>query len=249
MFALQLHNTVGIDAIRAEALKTNAMLAKLMTIVQHKSKLDEERELHLESLGGRKKVLENDKLLTQMAQEIEGSNTPKPGKDGKAGAQSGDPKTKTESKTQTDDWDPLSAKERFEMRQPLSGILEANFDFYAAKLDAQVRAITNQIQKSTQQILRRLESGSWEKINHPEVMEMWKENVRQFSTSCVVCHFGFTGINAGYLAMAVQCEVSTLCLDIARLLSRSLRHGGCQFTATHYHHYYHHDSFYHRHLD
>jgi hypothetical protein len=187
MFALQIHNTVGIDTIRAEAVKTNAMLVKLIGIVDHKSKEDKEWDQYLEDLGGRKKVIESEELITRMALEIEGRGSSKDGKDtkdgkdAKPGAPPGAPpdsKSKLDPKLQI-----LGPKERLEMRQPLSSILEANFLFYEGKLDAQVRIITNQIQKSTQQILRRLEAGSWEKIKHPEVREIWRENVRAFSLS------------------------------------------------------------------
>ena len=192
MFALQIHNTVGIDAIRAQALNTNAMLVKLISIVQHKSKDEQEWERLLEDMGGRKKVIESEDLVITMAEKIEGRSRTaiKDGKDAKTGTQSDaalDARSKTEPKSKTDEKTPvLSTKERFEIRQPLSSIIQANLQFYEGKLHAQVRIITDQIQKSTQQILRRLDSGSWEKVKHPEIRDIWKENVRAFSVG-IVC--------------------------------------------------------------
>lgn len=80
----------------------------------------------------------------------------------------------------------FSRKELLELQQPLEKILKDSLPYYENKLLAQVEVIKNQINKSTLQILSRLEAGSHEKITHPDIRFVWKEMVCPISYMCVL---------------------------------------------------------------
>lgn len=138
--------------------------------------------------GGRKRVLENPDLTMEVAALIEGSRDNTTNTSGLPGS------TKPADKTTAKSVQPgqssvlasgeakFSRKELLELQQPLEKILKDSLPYYENKLLAQVEVIKNQINKSTQQILSRLESGSHEKIGHPDVRYVWKENVRFYFT-------------------------------------------------------------------
>ena len=174
IFALQIHNTVGIDAMRKEVIASSAMLRRLLAIVEHKSEKEKAWEQSLTALGGRDRVLESDDLITKMANEIEGRTPPK---DDRRDAKAGN-KTPGDNK----EGQVLSLKERLEIQKPLQATLQANLQLYEGKLAVQVQRITDQVKASAQKILDRLDAGSYEKIRNPEVKEVWKDMVR-----CIRC--------------------------------------------------------------
>ncbi|KAF8340734.1 uncharacterized protein EI90DRAFT_3036693 [Cantharellus anzutake] len=176
IFALQIHNTVNIDAIRAEVTDTNVMLKELIAVVSHKSERHIRCEQAVNDLGGRKKVLGNDELLTSMATMIQ------------VGAK-GDEKT-VQSVTAalqgplgagaslSRDEGVLSAQERHELRLPLDTILAQNAKYFSKKLGVQVDVIANQLDKvrqSTTQILHSIGGASYQRIVNPVVRRIWKE--------------------------------------------------------------------------
>ncbi|KAF8320533.1 uncharacterized protein EI90DRAFT_3080514, partial [Cantharellus anzutake] len=125
MFALQIHNTVTTDDISVQVRQSNAMLTQLIRIMEYKSVQDKRWEQSLEDLGGRKKVLDSEELLTKIASEIEGE---KVGTDGKGGDKADTSKDQTApAKAKIDQNNVLSPRERMELRQPLETILQANF--------------------------------------------------------------------------------------------------------------------------
>ncbi|KAF8340736.1 uncharacterized protein EI90DRAFT_3117280 [Cantharellus anzutake] len=173
IFALQIHNTVNIDAIRAEVTDTNAMLKKLIDVVSHKSEWHIRYEQAMNDFGGRKKVLGNDGLLTSMATMIQVGMT----KD-EMTAQTAN----VAGREMLGGVSVLSAREMHELRLPLDAILAQNAGYFSKKLDAQMEAISNQLDKvqhSTTQILRTITGGAYERIVHPIIRHIWKEMVRQ----------------------------------------------------------------------
>ena len=171
VFALQIHNTVGIDTIQAEMRKNNAMLAKLFSLLDHRSERDEDLDRMMRDLGGRNKVLGDDELLTTMAGAIQ---TRKGNKDNQAKSALVDGAKFSRKEDVV-----LSATERHELRLPLDNALEHNAKFYAAKLDAQISRIASQInrlQSSSETILKTLNSGIWERIVHPDLRHVWRDN-------------------------------------------------------------------------
>lgn len=186
---MQIHNTVGIDEIRAEVFRTNATLTKLVSIVEHKSEREEQLEQALSDLGGRKKVLGNDELLTTMAKLIQERAV----KDGKpiestttklvrqSTLDSRRSSIESGSTATGESEGVLDARERHELRISLDTVLKENAEYYVKKLDAQVALITNQIakvQRTSDEILRTLQGGgSYERIAHPHIRAIWKEMV------------------------------------------------------------------------
>ncbi|KAF8320530.1 uncharacterized protein EI90DRAFT_2598279 [Cantharellus anzutake] len=175
MFALQIHNTITTDDINIQVRQSNDMLAQLIRIMEHKSDQDKRWEQSLENLGGRKKVLDSEELLTKIVNEIEGSGGKVPGTDGKVDKGDASKDKIALAKTRIDPKNALSARERIELRLPLETILQANFRLYEGKLEAQMQILSHQLKASTQQILTRLDAGSYQKIQHPEIRQVWKD--------------------------------------------------------------------------
>lgn len=171
VFALQIHNTVGIDAIQKEMRENNAMLAKLVSMVDRHSERNEDLNRMMQDLGGRDKVLGDDELLTTMASAVQ-SRKSNQGRRTKSAVEDG-------AKFSGEEAAVLSAAERHELRLPLDHALEQNAGIYAKKLDAQMLRISSQInhlQSSNDTILKTLTGGVWERVVHPDLQHIWKEN-------------------------------------------------------------------------
>ena len=176
--------------------------------------------------GGRKRVLENPDLTMQVAAQIEGRDH----KDDITGLPGGKPtdKAKQESGKAQDLNKPaaiaggkiaFNRAELLELRQPLEKILRDSLPYYENKLLAQVEVIKNQINKSTQQILNRLEAGSHQKIIHPDVRVVWKDMVW---ISILLACFGLPMRIC--LGLEIVCQGQAFRYGSARLLPRPLRH-------------------------
>lgn len=191
IFALHIHNTVGIDAIQTEVRNTNAMLTKLIDIVDHSTEKNEELNRTMNDLGGRSRVLGDDQLLTTMTVAIQSRSSsslkiPKspPSTPGipsitVTSASNAAVEVKEGDKLAGKEDAVLSASERHELRLPLDSLLNQNLGFYTQKLDAQVTLITSQLDKlasSSAVILKTITGGIWERILHPDLREIWKEN-------------------------------------------------------------------------
>jgi hypothetical protein len=137
--------------------------------------------------GGRKRVLENPEVAMLVAAKIEGTDS----KDDATDLPGGKPSDKDKGKQETGKGKEMgktpvlasgklafSRTELLELQQPLEKILQDSLPYYENKLLAQVEMIKNQINKSTQQILSRLEAGSYEKIVDPNIQLVWKEMVQ-----------------------------------------------------------------------
>lgn len=144
------------------------MLAKLINIVDHPKEQNEDLNNMMRDLGGRNKVLGDDELLTTMATAILSRKDNRT----EANVEDGAKFSRTEGAV-------LSATERHELRLPLDDALEQNAKFYSEKLDAQISRIASQIdrlQSSSDIIVKKLTGGPWERIVHPDLRDVWKEN-------------------------------------------------------------------------
>ena len=172
MLALQIHNTIGIDAIQEQAKASNVMLGKLFAMLEQKSDKEKAWEQSLTLYGGRERVLGSDELITKVSNQIEGRTA----MDGPTDARPGNRKPRNNKDDQI-----LSAKERLEIQRPLRDSLQANLDVYEIKLQSQIQRLSDELKESTQKILDRLDAGSYEKIRNPEVRQVWKDMVRLFT--------------------------------------------------------------------
>lgn len=160
------------------------MILKLTAIIEHQSDKEKAWEQTVAQYGGRKRLFESPDLTMQIAAQIEGRSTQDLGA-GLPGSKPTDPKAKPDATKAKDSKGTVSAKdeptfnrrELLELQQPLEKILKDSLPYFENKLLAQVEIIKNQINRSTQQILHRLESGSHEKIVHPDIRLVWKEMV------------------------------------------------------------------------
>lgn len=162
---------MGIDAIQADLKRTNAMLNKLISIVEHPSEREDELNRMVHDMGGRSKVLGDDELMTTVAAAAAQTREKQDG-GAKATATDGAKIAETEDAV-------LSATERHDLRLPLEAILQQNAAIYTEKLDAQVARITeklDKLQSSSEMILKTLAGGSWERISHPDIRQIWKDN-------------------------------------------------------------------------
>lgn len=166
------------------------MILKLTAIIEHQSDQEKTWEQTMAQYGGRKRVLESPDLTMQVAAQIEGrtlkETTPAAGSggkpaDGKPGADAGKASTakdpKSSAQVNMKDEPVFTRKELLELQMPLEKVLKESLPYYENKLAAQVEVIKNEINRSTQQILHRLEAGSHEKITHPDIRLVWKEMV------------------------------------------------------------------------
>lgn len=147
------------------------MLNKLISIVEQPSEREEELNRMMQDLGGRSKVLGDDELMTTIATAAAQSREKTKGVT-TATATNGAKIDDTEDVV-------LSATERHELRLPLETIIEQNATIYTEKLDAQVERITeklDKLQSSSEIILKTLTGGTWERISHPDLRQIWKEN-------------------------------------------------------------------------
>ncbi|KAF8312648.1 hypothetical protein DL93DRAFT_1295443 [Clavulina sp. PMI_390] len=171
IFSLQIHNTVGIDAIQAEVRRTNQMLTKLIEVVDHPSERKDRLDRMMHDLGGRDKVLGDDALMTTVASAVIQSRA------SPNAALSADQTDGAKIAGKEDAI--LTATERHELRLPLDSVLEQNATLYVEKLDRQVEKITSQLDKlqsSSDVILKTLTGGAWERVEHPDLQQIWKDN-------------------------------------------------------------------------
>jgi hypothetical protein len=144
------------------------MLAKLVSIVDHPTEQNADLDRMMRDLGGRNKVLGDDELLTTMASAILSRQSNR--------AQSA---VEDGAKFSGKEDAVLSATERHELRLPLDNALEQNANFYVEKLDVQTSRIQAQIdhlQSSSDVLVKTLTGGPWERIVHPDLQNIWKEN-------------------------------------------------------------------------
>ncbi|KAI0041239.1 hypothetical protein FA95DRAFT_714838 [Auriscalpium vulgare] len=173
IFALSIHTTVTVDEVRETVRANNGMLKQLVALAEHKSAQEEELERLVADLGGRSKVLDSDELLTQVSCEVQARLVID--EDSGGGGRDKAPSASTT----------LSPRERHDLRLSLETILQENADHFAHKLEAQVKLMTAEIQLyirlSTAEIIRRLDVGPYERIDHPDIRELWKQMRWRFS--------------------------------------------------------------------
>ncbi|KAF9073392.1 hypothetical protein BDP27DRAFT_1318820 [Rhodocollybia butyracea] len=165
IFALAIHATVTVDEIRAIAKANNELLQQLITVVEHKTKQQEDLEKTIVENGGRQKVLNSDELLSKISKTIQATLVMEvPGE-----------RSERASTSST----PPSPREMYELRLSLDAILQENAVYYARKLDTQIQAITDEIrwsiQVSTREILDRLNAGPYDRVHHSDIRELWKQ--------------------------------------------------------------------------
>lgn len=179
IFAIQIHSTVTIDAIRSEVTSNNVMLKELLKIVSYKSDRQIRNEQALNDLGGKEKVLGNEEMLTSMASMIQ-ERAMKAGDAVQTATVAAQIAPGASQHLLSQDNGILSPRERRELRLPLGTILEQNAIYFSKKLDAQVEVIPDQLKKvqpSRAQILRAVTGGPHELIVHPDIRQIWKEMV------------------------------------------------------------------------
>ncbi|KAF8316872.1 hypothetical protein DL93DRAFT_2154581 [Clavulina sp. PMI_390] len=161
-FACVIHTTVSVDDIRKQVRETNTMILKLTEIVSLQSEKEEQWEQTIQQYGGRERVLENPDAIMKVAAVIEGRNSSKVSDTGIEVLENGEIA--------------FSRKDLLELQEPLEAVLKESLPYYENKLLAQVDSIKNQMNKSLQNILNRLESKAHEKIVDPDIREVWMEN-------------------------------------------------------------------------
>ncbi|KAF9059723.1 hypothetical protein BDP27DRAFT_1371208 [Rhodocollybia butyracea] len=154
IFALTIRTTLTVDEVRGIAKANNELLQQLITVVEHKTKQQEELEKTIVENGGRQKVLNSDELLSKISKTIQATLVMEA------------PEERSE-RTSTSSAPP-SFREMYELRLSLDVILQESAVHYAQKLDAQVKAITDDIQSY-------FDAGPYERVHHPDIRELWKQ--------------------------------------------------------------------------
>lgn len=189
-FACTLHSTVTIDELRDQVKASNTMLMKLTSIIEFQSDREKAWEQTVAQYGGPKRILDNPDDLQTVANIIEGRGIDNTATDVAKSTSAGGPGGKPSDPTQkakdgppgqklkvTKDESKFNRRELLEVQQPLSKLLDESRVYYERKLDAQVQFLANQIERSTQRILHRIDGGYWMKIQDPDLQMVWKENV------------------------------------------------------------------------
>jgi hypothetical protein len=110
----------------------------------------------VERHGGHERVRDNPEIALQVHAQLEGHKRA-------SAAARDEPK--------------FDRKELLELQRPLNKVLADSLPYYESKLLAQMEVIKDEINKSTQQIIARLEAGSHDKVAHPDVRYVWKDMV------------------------------------------------------------------------
>lgn len=150
------------------------MLIKLTSIIEFQSEREKSWEQTVTQYGGPKRILDNPEDLQTVANIIEDGSVENAGTRPIPGGGSG-----AELK--------FNRKELLEVQQPLSKLLDESRVYYERKLEAQVEFLANQIERSTQRILHRLDGGSWMKIQDPDLKTVWRDNVSAKSHDWSAC--------------------------------------------------------------
>ncbi|KAE9402429.1 hypothetical protein BT96DRAFT_855748 [Gymnopus androsaceus JB14] len=178
VFALTIHTTVTVDKVRGYVKANNELLQQLITVVEHKTKQQEDLEKMISENGGRQKVLDSDELLLKMSKEIQANLV----------MEEPNQSTLQTKSTPRNSAALLNSRETYELRLSLDIILQENAVHYSRKLDAQVKAITDEIklsiQLSTMQILRHFNAGPHERVHNPDIRELWRQMNWRYSVRC-----------------------------------------------------------------
>lgn len=156
------------------------MLVKLTSIIEYQSEREKSWEQTVAQYGGPKRILNDPDDLQTVANIIEDRSLDNSNL--KSGPKSGTGVNSTAKGPGTKpdvlgEETKFNRKELLEVQRPLSKLLDESRVYYERKLDAQIQILANQIEQSTQRILRRIDGGYWEKIQDPDIRTTWKENV------------------------------------------------------------------------
>lgn len=208
------------------------MLKKLTSIIEFQSEREKSWEQAVIRYGGPKRILNNPDDLQTVANIIEGRSLHNAASTGAKSASAGGPGAKpgnlvakgkdgaTGTKFEVGKDEPkFSRKELLEVQQPLSKLLDEGRVYYERKLDAQVQFLTNQIERSTQRILHRLDGGSWMKIQDPDLQTVWRDNVCT-RTNFLEGRYSHQPVDVGVANLSEEPSVHH---GVARLLPRPLR--------------------------
>lgn len=156
------------------------MLVKLTSIIEYQSEREKSWEQTVAQYGGPKRILNDPDDLQTVANIIEDRSLDNSNlKSGPKSGTGANPTAKGPG-TKPDvlgEETKFNRKELLEVQRPLSKLLDESRVYYERKLDAQIQILANQIEQSTQRILRRIDGGYWEKIQDPDIRTTWKENV------------------------------------------------------------------------
>lgn len=129
----------------------------------------------MEQHGGHERVRDNPEVALQVHAQLGRRIMNAALTHGKHGDSKATPHTK--SSTVPKDEPTFDRKELLELQRPLSTVVADSLPYYENKLLAQIDFIKDEISKSTQQILSRIEAGSHDKVTHPDVRYVWKDMV------------------------------------------------------------------------
>ncbi|KAF8288826.1 hypothetical protein DL93DRAFT_1177376 [Clavulina sp. PMI_390] len=211
-YACTIHTTVTVDEIRKQVRETNTMILKLTAIIEHHSEKEKQWEQTMQQYGGRNRVLENPEVTMEVAAIIEGrsktsTTIPQTGSDKTTRTEGASSKAQGANAVRTavlaNGEVAFSRKELLELAQPLEKVLQDSLPYYENKLMAQVQSIKNDINKSTQKILSRLEEGSHEKIVHGDIRQVWRDNGWRSSVKARTFVMGLHDYYLDRYAMAV----------------------------------------------
>ncbi|KAF8323073.1 hypothetical protein DL93DRAFT_617209 [Clavulina sp. PMI_390] len=176
-FACTIHVTVGVEEVRRNVHDTNTLLRRVIAIIEHKS--DDEREFDkvVNQHGGTERIRDNPDVALQVHARFEklreAAHASRQNPSSKSLPVSKAPTSRHSSATKGEP--SFDRKELLELQQPLEKIVKDSLPFFEGKLIAQVEILRDEIDKSTQQILARLEAGAHDKIVHPDVQYVWKD--------------------------------------------------------------------------
>lgn len=162
----------------------------------------------MEQHGGHGRVRDNPEIALKVHAQLEGhkatSVAPIYGKYGDG---------HTRASAAARDEPKFDRKELLELQRPLNKVLADSLPYYESKLLAQMEVIKDEINKSTQQIIARLEAGSHDKVTHPDVRYVWKDMVsfRVISKS----RQDFKRSSVPFLGVAILGRRESLCLGSA----------------------------------
>jgi hypothetical protein len=157
------------------------MLKKLVSIVESQSSEDRALENEMKALGGHDVVVNSPELAMRIAAKVQTRRS----ETAKGGTGTGaDAKGKLDTKAQTK-VEALTKQELLELPVPLKDLLTRSLPYFESKLEIQVQRISEQVELSAQKILRRLDAGLHEKIDHPDLRALWKDMVRTQVSSLV----------------------------------------------------------------
>lgn len=161
------------------------MLKKLTSIIEYQNTREKSWEQTVAKYGGPKRILDSPEelqivgdLINQSVDIPGGPPGAKGGVDSAAKGAAAMSKDDTSGPKKKKDELKFTRKELLEVQQPLTKLLDESRLYFERKLDAQVQFLANQIERSTQRILHRLDGGSWMKIQDPDLRTVWKDNVR-----------------------------------------------------------------------